>query len=100
MRDRSASTLLRAVMARSACRAWASVRGGIPIVSSFEQTFHGRGTEGSIEQNFHVLKRTKISFYTVASSTYSIGRRLRTPARAGHVPTHPMGGLSMNKLAA
>jgi len=53
-------------MAFSACRVWASVMGRIPIVSSFEQIFHGRGRSGSIEQNFHVLKITKISFYTVS----------------------------------
>jgi hypothetical protein len=36
-----------------------------------------RRNAASIEQNFHVLKRTKISFYTVAGSSCSI-RRMRT----------------------
>src|SRR5688572_8265618 len=76
MRVRNASTLLRAVMTFSACRAWASVMDGTPIVSKFEQTFHDGAAAESIEQNFHVLKGTKISFYTVAGSSYPI-RRMR-----------------------
>jgi hypothetical protein len=36
--------------------------------------------EASIEQNFHLLKRTKISFYTVAGSSRSICRLITRPA--------------------
>src|SRR5687767_1242420 len=100
MRARSASTLLRAVMAWSACRVWASVMGGVPIVSSFEQIFHGRGTRGSIEQNFHVLKGTKISFYTVSGSSCSIRRMLTRPAPAGHARAYPRGVYSDEKACA
>src|SRR5262245_56845532 len=99
MRARSASTLLRAVMARSACRVWASVIDGTPIVSSFERIFHGRGTPVSIAQNFHVLKGTKISFYTVFGSSRSI-RRMHPDAGVAGRGRLSRGSSSMKKLAA
>src|SRR5262245_14628083 len=109
MRARSASTLLRAVMAKSSCRGWASVMGGTPIVSTFEQTFHcaiparprggwsGRG--GSIEQNFQALNRTKISFYTVSGLSYSAGTIASHQIRLKYEGDEFMDASRSNRLA-
>src|SRR5262245_8316450 len=109
MRARSASTLLRAIMAKSSCRARASVMGGTPIVSSFEQTFHcaiparrrggRRCLAPSIEQKFQPLNRTKISFYTVFGLSHSVGRIASHSKRRTYEGDEHMTASRSNRLA-